>query len=186
MLARACVTHSIVKLCVAIITILLHTVMLMSSILLGSKLRDSLYIELNGLKMNQLFGISRLILRWCLMLMLNTALATQSWEEDIRNKNCLFFLYATTHQKGENEFLIYIIFMLNDWRERHPMMVEIPHRVMCGQIKNTNNIQTCIKIMINPLICLWNGDQGTYLPILRIWSILIRLYVLILNLLIVS
>ena len=87
-LMRAYVTHSILKLCVAIITVFLHTVMLMSSILLGTKLRDSLHIELNGLKMNQLFGISRLILRsiliidfisvlwWCLMLVINTALAT--------------------------------------------------------------------------------------------------------------
>ena len=149
-LMRACVTHSTLKLCVAVITVLLHTVMLMSSIFLGTKLRDSLRIELNGLKMNQLFGISRLILRsiliidfinvswWWLMLVINIALATQSWEEDTRNKSCLFFLYAITHQKGKNEFLIYFIFMLNDYRERHPMMVETPHRVMCGWIKNTN------------------------------------------------
>ena len=116
-------------------TVLLHTVMLMSSIFLGTKLRDSLRIELNGLKMNQLFGISRLILRWCLMLMLNTASATRSWEEDTRNKSCLFFLYVTTHQKGENEFPIYIIFMLNDWKERHPIVVGIPHRVMRSRKK---------------------------------------------------
>ena len=30
-------------------------------------------------------------------------------------------LYTTTRQKGEHEFLIYIIFMLNNRRERHPM-----------------------------------------------------------------
>ena len=42
-------------------------------------------------------------------------------KRNTRNKSCLFSLYVTTHQKGENEFLIYIISMLNDWRERHPM-----------------------------------------------------------------
>ena len=154
-LTRACITYLTLKFCFTIMTVFLHTVILISSICLGTMLR----IELNGLKMNQLFGISRLILRsilildfidvswWCLMLILDTALATQSWE-DTRNKSCLFFLYATTHQKGENEFLIYIIFMLNDWRERHPMEVEIPHRVMCGRKKNMNNIPTYIEMLI--------------------------------------
>ena len=56
-LMRVCVTHLTLKFCVAIMTILLHTVMQISSICLGT----TLHIELNGLKMNQLFGISRLI-----------------------------------------------------------------------------------------------------------------------------
>ena len=106
MLMRAYVTHLCLKFCVTIMTVLLHTAMLISSICQGTTL-------LNGFKLNQLFGISGLILRsisildckdvlWrCLMLILNTALATQSWE-DARNKSCLFILYATIHQKGEN------------------------------------------------------------------------------------
>ena len=113
---------------VTIMTVILHTAMLISCICLGT----TLHVGLNGLKMNQLFGISRLILRsilildfidvswWSVMLTLNTALATQSWK-NTRNKSCLFSLYVTTHQKGEDEFLIYIISMLNDWREQHPM-----------------------------------------------------------------
>ena len=42
-----------------IMTVLLHTAMLISSICLGT----TLHIESNGLRMNQLFGISRLILK---------------------------------------------------------------------------------------------------------------------------
>ena len=61
---RACVTHLTLKFCVTIMTVLLHTAMLISSICLGT----TLCIELNGLKMNQLFGISRLILRSILIL----------------------------------------------------------------------------------------------------------------------
>ena len=68
-LMRACVTHLTLKFYVPIMTVLLHTAMQISSICLGTTLR----IELNGLKMDQLFGISRLILesindaihQWC-------------------------------------------------------------------------------------------------------------------------
>ena len=44
----------------------------------------------------------------------------------IRNKNRLFFLYATTNQKGENEFLIYIYI---EWTKRATSYeVKIPRR----------------------------------------------------------
>ena len=95
------------------------------------------------------------------MPILDTALATQSWE-DIRNKNRLFLLYATPHRKGENEFLIYVIFILYlcwDWSKRHPMEVEIPHRVMCGRKNNSNDIPTYVEMMIRTLTCVQNGDQ---------------------------
>ena len=75
-LMRACVTHLTLKFCVTIMTVLLHTAMLISSICLGTTLR----IELNGLKMNQLFRIFRLILGTILIL---HCMATLSWEEHI-------------------------------------------------------------------------------------------------------
>ena len=43
---------------------------------------------------------------------------------------------------------IYTTFKLNDWREWHPMEVEIPHRVMCGRKKNPNDIQSYVNMMI--------------------------------------
>ena len=50
----------------------------------------------------------------------------------IRNKNCLFFLYATANQKGENKFLIYIYI---EWTKRATSYeVEIPRRVSCSWI----------------------------------------------------
>ena len=118
-LMRACVTHLTLKFYVTIMTVLLHTAMQISSICLGTTLR----IELNGLKMNQLFG------------------------------------------KGENEFLIYTIFMLNDQSKRHPMKVEIPHRVMCGWNKNWVTYQYTSKCWSNcRQICL-------YRPNVHIWKL---------------
>ena len=39
------------------------------------------------------------------------------------------------------------------------MEVEIPHRVMCGQKKNTNDIPTHIEMAILTLTSVQNGDQ---------------------------
>ena len=39
------------------------------------------------------------------------------------------------------------------------MEVEIPHRVMCGQKKTTNDIPTYVKMVIRTLTCVRNSDQ---------------------------
>ena len=39
------------------------------------------------------------------------------------------------------------------------MEVEIPHSVMCGRKKNTNDIPTYVEMVIRTLTCVRNGDQ---------------------------
>ena len=60
--------------------------------------------------------LQRLVDGFCASVVSNINI--KKWEPGIR---VVSSLYATTLQKGENEFLMYIIFMLNDQRERHPM-----------------------------------------------------------------
>ena len=65
----------------------------------------------------------------------------------------VFLLYAT-HTGTEKKNSSSVLCLCRDLSERHPMVVEIPHRVMCGRKLNTNNMQTYIKVMIHTLICL--------------------------------
>ena len=128
--------------------------MMISIICPGTALR----IELNGLKMNQLLGISRLILRSILILdytdIFVMMLDVDAWYgtgDTIMGRyqkwvvSSFYMLPHTGKKKTNSSFILYLFW---DWSERHPMKVEIPHKVMCGQKKNSNDIPTYVKMMI--------------------------------------
>ena len=76
----------------------------------------------------------------------------QHWQhnpEKIPEIRVVSSLYMLPHTRKEKTNFSFILYLCWDWSERHPMKVEIPHRVMCGRKKNTNGIPTYAKMMIS-------------------------------------
>ena len=133
-LMRTCVTYLTLKFCVTMMTILLYTTMLISNICLGT----TLIIELNGLKMTQLFGTFWLIL-------------------GIQNDTWKYF-----------DTWLYIVFVMmldaDNWYCTGNSITRRSHTGILIYIKNT--LMTCNIVWQQLRLIFWFGICRVYLLVL--------------------